>query len=136
MYNAVGFTAILSIINVFLFLGLFVLSYAASAFYLSFNQWVYEVEDMGFWFNPSFMTWLLAKHPKRWMKWQSGFNFILAVYFGALLFGLISLNHVTSESFALGILFGVLATLLFSILFYRSFASRAEEPATTISPEI
>jgi hypothetical protein len=136
MYNAVGFTAILSIINVFLFLGLFVLSYIVSAFYLSFNQWVYEVEDMGFWFNPSFMTWLFAKYPKRWLKWQSGSGFILAVYFGDLLFGLISLNHVTSESFALGILFGVLATLLFSILFYRSLASRAEEPATTILPEI
>lgn len=134
MYNSIGFTVIFSVINIFLFLGLLVFSYAISSFYLSFNQWVYDVENMGFWFNPSFMTWLLAKRPIRWLKWQSGFDSALAIYIGTVVFGFISLNHVTFESFALGILFGVLVTLLFAVLFYRSFASRAEK--TTASPEI
>jgi len=127
MYNAAGFTVILSVINIFFFLGLLGLSYVGSTFYLSFNEWVYEVEDMGFWFNPSFTTWLFAKDPKRWLKWQSGFGFVFAVYLGVLLFGLISLNHVTSESFFLGVSVGVLVTLLFSIVFYKAFATRFEE---------
>jgi len=127
MYNAAGFTVILSVINIFLFLGLLGLDYIGSTFHLSFNEWVYDVEDMGFWFNPSFMTWLFAKDPRRWLKWQSGFGFVFAVYLGVLLFGLISLNHVTSESFFLGVSVGVLVTLLFSIVFYKAFATRFEE---------
>jgi len=130
IHNVLGSTIILSIINISVFVGLLAVSYAVEGFHLGFNEWVYEVEDMGFWFNSSFMMWLLAKHPKRWLKWQSGLNFLPAVFIGAALFGLISMNHVTSESFLLGILFGVLITLLFSILFYRSFASKAAKSAT------
>jgi len=129
MYTLTGSTIVLSIVNVLLFLALFVLSYMFSAFHLSFNEWVYEVEDMGFWFNPSFMTWLFARHPKRWVKWQTVLNFILAIYLGVLLFAFASLNKITQESFFTGAIFSIAVVGLFSIVFYRSYVSRLKASA-------
>jgi len=126
MYNLIGSTIALSIINVLLFLGLFGLSYMISAFHLSFNEWVYEVKDMGFWFNPSFMTWLFAKHRKRWIKWQTVLNLILAIYLGVMFFGLISLKQITQESFVSGTLFSIAVASLFSLVFYKSYVPRLE----------
>lgn len=126
MYTLTGSAIVLSIVNVLLFMGLFVLAYVGSAFYLSFNEWVYEVEDMGFWFNRSFMTWLFAKHRRRWAKWQIGINSILGIYLGALLFGVVSLKQITGESFAEGTLLSIVFLGLFSLLFYKSYTSRLE----------
>jgi len=126
MYTPIGSTIVLSISNVLLFLGLFLLGYVASAFYLSFNQWVYKVEDMGFWFNPSFMTWLFAKHPKRWIKWETGFNLIGAIYLGVLFFAVSSLKNITQESFVTGVIFSIAIFVLFSLIFYKTCISRLE----------
>jgi len=126
MYTALGSTVALSIINVFVFLGLFTLAYIGSSFSLSFNEWVYQVEDMGFWFNRSFMTWLFAKHPERWVKWQTAGNSILAIYLGVILFVMFSLKQVTGDSLVIGTLFGIMIVGLFSSLFYRTYTSRIE----------
>jgi hypothetical protein len=126
MYTLAGSAVVPSIIGIFLFLGFFVLSGFFSAFYLSFNEWIYEVEDMGFWFNPSFMTWLFAKHRKRWAKWQTGLNLILAIYFGILLFGYFSLSHITQETFVTGTLLSIAVVSLFSLVFYKAYISRLE----------
>jgi hypothetical protein len=126
MYTAIGAGVVHSIFNVFLFLGLFVLSYAASAFYLSFNAWVHDVEDMGFWFNPSFMTWLFAKDPRRWAKWQTVLNLLFAVYFGVVFFWMASLNKITSEIFINGTVFSIAVAILFSLIFYKAYVSRLE----------
>lgn len=124
MFTLTGSAIVLPIVNILLFLGLFVLGYVASAFYLSFNEWVYEVDDMGLWFNPSFMTWLFAKHPRRWAKWQTAINLILSVYFGTVLFWIASLKQITGEAFAGGVVFGIMTVGLFSLLFYKSYTSR------------
>jgi hypothetical protein len=124
MYNLIGATVVPSFISVLLFLGLFVLCYWVSDLYLSFNEWVYEVEDMGFWFNPSFMTWLFARHFRRWVKWTTGFSLILSVYLGAMLFGLLSLGQITLEKFLAGMLLTILVLSLFSWVFYKSYISR------------
>jgi len=126
MYTLTGSTIILSIISIFLFLGLFGLSYISSAFYLSFNEWVYKVEDMNFWFNPTFITWLFAKHPKRWAKWQTALNLIGSVFLGASLFGLASLKKITQETFLWGTLFSIAIVSSFSFFFYKSYISRLE----------
>jgi hypothetical protein len=126
MYTAIGAGVVHSIFNVFLFLGLFVLSYAASAFYLSFNAWVHDVEDMGFWFNPSFMTWLFAKDPRRWAKWQTVLNLLFAVYFGVVFFWMASLNKITNEAFVSGAVFSIAVAVLFSLSFYKAYVSRLE----------
>jgi hypothetical protein len=127
MYNLTGATVVLSLISVLLFLGLFVLSYAASAFYLSFNEWVYEVEDMGFWFNPSFMKWLFARHRKRWAKYQTVFDLIFSIFWGVLFFGLLSLRQITQETFAIGTLLNIAVVSLFSWCFYKSYISRLSQ---------
>jgi len=127
MYNLTGATLASSFINVLLFLGLFTLGYVAAAFYLSFNEWVYKVEDMGFWFNPSFMTWLFARHRKRWVKWTTGISSILSIYLGVLLFWLMSLKQITQETRFTGTLIGIPVVIVFSILFYNAHISRLEE---------
>lgn len=126
MYNLIGATVAPSFVSVLLFLGLFILGYVASTFYLSFNEWVYEVEDMGFWFNPSFMTWLFARHRKRWVKWQTVLNLILSIYLGVLLFWLMSLRQITQETLVTGTLLSIPVVILFSILFYKAHISRLE----------
>ena len=126
-YNLIGAAVVPSFISVLLFLGLFILSYAFSAFYLSFNEWVYEVKNMDFWFNPSFMTWLFAKHYERWVKWTTGTSLIVSIYLGALLFGLLSLNQIILETFVIGTLLSIPVVISFSIFFYKSYISRVSE---------
>ena len=127
MYNLTGATLASSFINVLLFLGLFTLGYVSAAFYLSFNEWVYEVEDMGFWFNPSFMTWLFARHRKRWVKWTTGISSILSIFLGVLFFGLLSFKQITPETFFVGTLLSIPVVILFSIFFYKSYTSKLRE---------
>jgi hypothetical protein len=127
MYNLIGATVVPSFIGALLFLGLFVFNGWVSAFYLSFNEWIYKVEDMGFWFNPSFMTWLFAKHHKRWAKWTTGISSILSLYLGALLFGLLSFEQIILETFVIGMLLSIPVVISFSIFFYRSYISRLSE---------
>ena len=124
MYTSAGATVVPSIIGIFLFLGFFVLRNFFSDFYLSFNEWIYEVEDMDFWFNPSFMTWLFAKHRKRWAKWQTGLSLILAIYLAILLFWYFSLKEITQGVFVTGTLFSIGIVSLFSVIFYKSYVSR------------
>jgi len=123
MYNLAGAAVITSLINILIFLGVFILGAAASAFYLSFNEWVHKVEDMNFWFNRSFMTWLFAKHRDRWAKWQTGLSLILSVYFGILIFWILSIKQVTQNTLVVGVLFSIGIAILYSYLFYGSYIS-------------
>jgi len=127
MYNLIGATVAPSFISVLLFLGLFIFSGWISALYLSFNEWVYQVEDMGFWFNPSFMTWLYVKDYKRWVKWTTGTSFILSIYLGALFFWLLSFKRIVPETLVTGILFSIPVVIAFSMLFYKAYTIRLEE---------
>jgi hypothetical protein len=126
MYTFAGSSIALSILNIFLFLSGFGLSYIGSAIHLSFNEWVYDVDDMGFWFNPSFMTWLFAKHRKRWAKWQTCLNLIFAIYFGVILFWLFSYKSLTQDSLFTGLYMTIPITSLFSLIFYKAYTSRLE----------
>jgi uncharacterized membrane protein YgdD (TMEM256/DUF423 family) len=86
MYNLIGATVVPAFIGVLLFLGVFAFSGWSSALHLSFNEWIYTVDHMKFWYNPSFMTWLFAKHRKRWAKWATATGSIFSVHFEVLLF--------------------------------------------------
>ncbi len=125
-YTSTGSTIVLSILMAFVFLAGFFLSGISSAFSLSFNEWVYDVEDMDFWFNRSFMTWLFAKDRKRWAKWQTCANLIFAVSFGVLLFWSLFRRNLTGGSFFVGISLAVPVTLLFSFAFYKEYTLRLE----------
>lgn len=125
MYTFVGSSIVLSILSIFLFLIGFCLAYMGSAIHLSFNEWVYDVEDMDFWFNPSFMTWLFAKHRKRWAKWQTCPNLVFGIYLGAVIFWLFYNKSVTQDSFSIGIYMSII-TSLFAFVFYKTYASRLE----------
>lgn len=124
MYNLFGSSVILSVFDVFLFVGFFVADYVFTALNLDFNEWVYKVDDMGFWFNSSFHTWLFAKDRKRWAKWCSGFSGFGAIYSGVLIFGALSFGYIVSDVLAGGFLISVFVTSLFAWLFYRYYTSR------------
>ena len=120
----------LSIFDVFLFVCLFMLNYAFDEFYLSFNEWVYKVDEMSHWFNHSFSIWLFAKDRKRWAKWSTGFNSFLAIYFGAFVFAVLSIRYVTADVFIEGVLASIFVTGLFAWLFYKYYTSRKPRKPT------
>jgi hypothetical protein len=129
MFTSVGSTVSLSLFSIFLFLGFFGLSIVCSAFYLSFNEWVYDVEDMDFLFNPSFMTWLYAKDRRRWTKWQLPACLILGICLGSTLFAEAYPTNLTSDMLLTAIILTVPITFAFSFLSYKAYTSRLE-PAT------
>jgi hypothetical protein len=104
-------------------MGLFGFSSALSAFRLSHNEWVYDVGDMDFWFNPMFDTWLFAKDRKRWAKWTTWGSAITALFLGPWLFLLFSYKSVTLDAFFAGVLVTIPITLLFSFVFYKTYTS-------------
>jgi hypothetical protein len=112
-------TIALSFINVLIFLLFFGFGYVAAAVHLSFNEWVYDVEDMNFWFNPSFMTWLFAKHRERWAKWETAFSLLCALILGLVPFMVISEGHIAQETFLLTYLPSIVVTGLFAFAFYK-----------------
>lgn len=126
MYNFAGAAVILSLIGMVLFLGAFLLSLITSAFYLSYNDWVYKVTDMSFWFNPIFMVWLFAKHRTRWAKWTTATSLILSILWGFMLFGIISLKQIEQEAFVTGASISIPVTILFSIFFHKSYVSELD----------
>lgn len=130
VYNLFGSSVVLSVLDVFLFVGVFVLNYIVDEFYLGFNEWVYRVEDMGFWFNRSFLIWLFAKDRKRWVKWSSGVSAFVAVYIGTMLFGLFSVSNITGDVLAGGVLVSVFATGFFAWLFYKYYTSGTSRAPT------
>ena len=130
VYNVFESSVVLSVLDVFLFMGFFVLDYVFHEFYLGFNQWVFEVRDMGFWFNRGFSIWLFAKNRKRWAKWSSGFSAFVAVYVGALVFWFFSARNITGDVLAGGVLVSVFSTGLFAWLFYKYYTSRKPRTPT------
>ena len=121
MYNLLGATIVHSIINIFAFLGFFFVGGFSAAFHLSYNEWIYNVENMSFWFNRSFMTWLFATHRERWAKWEVGFSLFGAILIGFLLFLSLSMKNITQETFTTGALFSSVIVGLFSFIFYKSY---------------
>ncbi len=118
-------TIVLSLISILLFLGLFALDYAMCTVHLSFNEWIYEVENMSFLFNRSFMTWLFARHRKAWVQWQAVINLILAIPSGVAVTVLVS-PRITQASLFTGFLFSIPIVGLFSLVFYKLYTSRLE----------
>lgn len=109
----------LSFINILSFLLFFGFCYVAAAFHLSFNEWIYNVEDMSFWFNPSFMTWLFAKHRERWAKWATAFSLLCSLVWGFIPFRIILTWQMTQETFLLSILPSIVVASLFAFAFYK-----------------
>ena len=118
-------TIVLSFISMLLFLGLFAFGYVISTVHLSFNEWIYEVENMSFLFNRSFLTWLFARHRETWVQWQTVINLILAIPSGVAVTILVS-PRITQASLFTGFLFSIPIVGLFSLLFYKLYTLRLE----------
>lgn len=130
MYTVAGAAIVTSLISIVLFLAFFGLSYFSFSLQSSFNEWLYEVEDMTFWFNRSFMTWLFIKHPERWAKWQTGVTLLIADWFDIPVFWFVSSRLVFFETAVLGVAASIPITVIFSYTFYKSFVSKIGENAS------
>lgn len=133
MYTLAGATIVSSILNILLFLGIFYIAYIVTELRLSFNKWIYKVENMNFWFNPSFWTWLYAKHRKKWIKWGTVINLITSSLTGAFIFCIISINKITQTIFATGTLLGAAILSVFSLLFYKICTLKLESKSSSTS---
>lgn len=126
MYNITGATILFSLIGILSFLGFFCLYYLATDFYLSFNSWVYDVDDMDARFNPMFTIWLFAKDRKRWAKQSTSVSLLVSLYMGTLIFWIVSLKQITRTTFISGILLGAAIVTLFSLAFYKAYTLKIE----------
>lgn len=135
MYSSIGVTVVSSIITVPCFLGLFFLNMMSCAFYADINQWVYDVRDMNFWFNPMFMTWLFAKDRERWAKWSIPLSLIFGIFLGILLFAFLSMKQITEESLVTSSLSSSVVIVLFSFVFYNLYTKWLEVPKKTANSE-
>jgi len=126
-FTLTGSSIAISGLNILGFLAGFSLGYVLSSFYLSFNEWVYDVEDMNFWFNPSFNIWAFAKDHKRWAKYQVVGNAVITPFLGILLFLAIFTRHYVSDFLLPGFLFSLIITGVFAYIFYKAYATRLEE---------
>ena len=88
---------------------------------ISLNPWVENVEEMGFWFNPMFFTWLYFHNKRRYMKWTIGFSLPFVFIFGAVVVGLLTLQTVTLEAFITGFMIGATFTTLLGIAYYQNY---------------
>jgi len=121
-----GATVIMSLMIAVLFLAFFYLGYLCTEFYLAFNEWVYEVEDMCSLFNRNFMVWLLAKYPRRWAKRAVASSFLLAACFGIWLYLFITKENTTFQVAWQGTLLSTTITVLFSFAFYKNYISKID----------
>lgn len=119
-------TFLVSFFSILVFFGLFGLEYFRDSVWLDRNPWVRDVEEMNFWFNPMYFTWLFYKDRKRWVKWTVALSFVgaivLVVVFGSILFGFSGSSYLimrmTPEVFWKGCIFGsAFATLLVAGLY-------------------
>lgn len=120
LFNLLGFALGASVLSVFLFIGIFYFNYVLSGFYLDFNQWVYEVEDMGFWFNRSFWIWLFAKNRKRWIRLNIIIDALFSPFFGVFVLWALYTEYVTISSILLGFAFSLAITCVFAFVFYKA----------------
>lgn len=121
IYTVSHSTFLVSFLSILVFLGLFAFEHFRVSLWLDRNPWVRDVEDMNFWFNPMYFTWLFYKDRRRWVKWNIAGSLVgaivLVVVFGSILFGFSSssylITRMTPEVFWKGCIFGsAFATLL------------------------
>lgn len=118
-YKPSGVALIFSIVfPCILFPGIF-LEYLVQEWRVSMNPWVRDVEEMHFWFNPSFLTWLYSHDKRRYMKWAIGGGLFAAFVFGTIFVGAFTLYWVTFETFMIGFLVGATFTTILGFTFYR-----------------
>lgn len=107
-------TFLVSFFSILGSLGLFAFEHFRVSLWLDRNPWVRDVEEMKFWFNPMYFTWLFYKDRKKWVKWNIAGSLagaiVLVVVLGSTLLGFSGSSYLiwrmTPEVFWKGCIFG------------------------------
>ena len=126
-YTIVGSATVISVFSVLVLLGSLGLAYAFSGFRLDFNEWVYDVEDMQPWFNPSFMTWVFAKDRARWFRWEIGIAAPTSLFMVVVLFTTVSLRVATPDTIIWGSGIALIIASTFAFILYKACTSTSPE---------
>ena len=124
MFNFTGAMVYTSLTSIFLFLASFGFAVYLTSLYLSFNEWIHQVEHMGFLFNPSFMTWLFAKNRERWGKWTTCYCYLGSISLGPPLFLAIAAGKIPATLFDATIISSIVILSIFAYLFYLSYKTK------------
>ena len=127
-YTLVGSTTGISILNILVVVVAVFLALGVAEFYLSFNDWVYDVEQMDMWFNPSFGMWCYAKDRKRWLKYQVVGGALVAPLVGTMFFSILAVHQFAWDVLLLGGFLSIFVTSVFAFVFYKAYAARLEQP--------
>lgn len=114
------------------FLGIFGLDYFIQSWRLEWNPWVKDVEEMGFWFNPMFWTWLFYHDRGKWVKWNTiggsaGVIFLVSILAIMLTFAP-SLVPTPPEYFWTGWVVATMLMVFFTITWYLICKSANRSP--------
>lgn len=134
-FNMLGFTLASAILSIFMFVFIWYGNYAMHVFYVAFNEWVYDVENMSFWFNRSFWVWLFAKNRKRWIKLNIISIIFLGPFMANFLFGAFTWWYVTVSFLAVGYAFSQALTFVFAFIFYKAQLIKLETEDSEVSEE-
>ena len=133
-FTSVGATFTISALSVLLFMGSFAFSYAVADFYLGFNEWIYEVDNMNLWFNPSFLVWLFAKDRKRWVKWSIGDSLFGSLFIVILLFASTTTQVAAPDTIIYGSVASIAIASLFAFIFHKAYISEPERTSPDTIP--
>jgi hypothetical protein len=110
VYSKQYAAAVASLLSSLCFIGLFTLEYAFDAFRAGMNEYVDDVEHMGWLFNPMYSAWLLRKDKLKWTQLYTAISAAAGLIFGVLLTVIMNSSLTIAYSdFA----FGVVASVAF-----------------------
>lgn len=113
------------VLATFLFCSLFfigyVFEYAWDNFYASVNTWVETVEDMNFWFNRMFMTWLFVKNRKRWARATTIVCLLMSFWLCPFILFLLFRNHLEASLLASAFLIAAPITTFVALAWYQRY---------------
>ena len=127
MSSSISFALMFFVGFILTFLGIFGLDYFIQSWRLEWNPWVKDVEEMGFWFNPMFWTWLFYHDRDKWAKWNTiGISacaiFLVSIFAAMLAFGP-SLVPTPPEYFWTGWVVATMLMVFFAITWYLRYKS-------------
>ncbi len=127
MYSTQMVAAIVSVISLLCFLGLFLIGYISSAFRAEMNPYVNDVEEMDWPFNPMYFAWLFVKDRRKWCLYSTIITASFGFIFGGIVFAVAVLKQVVFSDLALGSLAGMGFMTIAALCWYNGICKPLTE---------
>jgi len=127
MYSTQMAAAIVSVMSLLCFLGLFFIGYISSAFRAEMNPYVNDVEEMDWPFNPMYFAWLFVKDRRKWCLYSTIITASFGFIFGGIVFAVAVLKQVVFSDLALGSLAGMGFMIIAALCWYNGICKPLTE---------